>query len=90
MKEVIGLLSLRRFKEIYGIIFIMPHTMRLLNSLIRNSLSKPKKKCIKKIKLSENCFDSVHEYSSCRLLKPGQSHQDYMLEYYKKKGVGDK
>ena len=68
----------------------MPNMMRLFNSLIRNSLSKPKKKSIKKNKLSENCFDSVYEYSSCRLMKPGQSHQDYMVEYYKKKGVGDK
>ena len=66
----------------------MPHTMRLLNSLMRNRLSKPKKKVIKKVTLSEKCFDSNYEYSLCRQLKPGQSHQEYMLEYYEKHGIG--
>ena len=68
----------------------MPHMMRLLNSLMRNRLSNPKKKVIKKVTLSEKCFDSNYEYCDCRLLKPSQSHQEYMVEYYKKHGVGSR
>ena len=68
----------------------MPHMMRLLNSLMRNRLSNPKKKVVKKIRLSEKCFDIDYEYCDCIRLKPGQSHQEYMVEYYKKHGVGSR
>jgi len=67
----------------------MPHLMRLLSSLAKNSLSRPKP-TVKNIRLSEKCFDIDYKYSACRQMKKGQSHQDMMVEYYTRNGVGGK
>ena len=68
----------------------MPQLMRILSSLSKKTISRPKNRSIKKIRLSEKCFDSDYEYSACKQMNKTQSHQEYMLEYYTKHGVGGK
>ena len=86
MNEVIGLLSLKRFKTI-SFIFIMPHLMRILSTLTRRprSILRPKKIIIKK----NNDIDyKQYLHPEFKEIKQGKSHQDMMVEYYTRNGTG--